>query len=265
MRQPARSLVRAARPPRIGQRHGSRRPTPRTRVSACCCPAVVYAFLAQRPRTPRGTPSAVPPGARVGPVAPAARPPSTGVVEGEESGGVADLDRVRRSLMHTRSQPQRLRGPQGEAGFTLTELMVAMIIMAVGLLSAGSLFVFSQRHALHGRTETIAVCLAEEIREKILSENFDDLKTMFDNVDTDIPESLTLPCTDWATHVHEGLGPSGRGAVQVLDETEDPEITSGMRTVVVVISWDERGETAEVSLRFSVSQVGVQSQAGGGA
>ena len=152
-----------------------------------------------------------------------------------------------------------------EAGFTLTELMVAMIIMAVGLLSAGSLFVFSQHHALHGRTETVAVCLAEEIREKMLSENFDDLKSIFDDVDTDIPESLPIPCTDWAAHVHEGLGESGRGTVQVLDYTEDPEITAGMYTIVVVIAWDERGETAQVALRFSVAQVGVQSQAGGGA
>lgn len=160
-------------------------------------------------------------------------------------------------------QRQR-RTSRSEAGFTLVELMVAMMIMAVGLLSAGSLFVFSQRHAFHGRTETMAVCLAEEIREKILSENFDDIKSIFDNADTDIPESLPLPCTDWAGHVHEGLGQSGRGTVQVLDYDEDPEITSGMRTVVIVIYWQESAETAQVQLRFSVAQVGVQSQAGGG-
>lgn len=167
--------------------------------------------------------------------------------------------------MARRQGPARLGLASTQAGFTLTELMVALVILAVGILSAGSLFVFSQAHSYHGRTETAAACLAEEIREKILSENFEDLQTMFDNVDTDIPESLTLPCTDWANHLHDGLGTGGRGTIQVRGPAEDPEVVAGMWSVVITIYWRERDATSQVTLNFAVSQVGIQSQAGGGA
>ena len=146
-----------------------------------------------------------------------------------------------------------------EAGFTLTELMVALVILAVGILSAGSLFVFSQRHAFSGRTETMAACLAEEIREKILSENFEDIQTIFDGVDTGYPETVTLPCRDWADHLTQGLGPAGRGILQVMDDGEDADIVDGMVSIVIDVSWQEGNQRPEVVLRFAVSQMGVQS------
>ena len=46
-------------------------------------------------------------------------------------------------------------------------------------------------------------------------------------------------------------------AVQILDETEDPEIVAGMVTVVITISWEEAGETQEVDMRFSISKMGI--------
>lgn len=159
--------------------------------------------------------------------------------------------------IHFHQPPPRALGP--EAGFTLTELMVALVILAVGILSAGSLFVFSQRHAFSGRTETMAACLAEEIREKILSENFEDIQTIFDGVDTKYPETVTLPCQDWANHLTQGLGPSGRGILQVMHDDEDPDITDGMLSLVIDVSWQEGNQRPEVVLRFAISQMGVQS------
>ncbi len=147
---------------------------------------------------------------------------------------------------------------QSSAGFTLTEMMVALVIMAVGILAVGRMFIFSKDHASYGRQETMAVALAEEIREKIMSDNFDDLKTIFDGIDTNSPSSLTTPCQTWANHLEENLGGvEGRGQVEVLDETEDPEIVAGMVTVVITISWMEGGHTETVDMRFSISKMGL--------
>ncbi len=143
------------------------------------------------------------------------------------------------------------------AGFTMTELLVALTILAVGILSVGRMFIFSQRHAYFGRAETTAVSLAEEIREKIMSDNYDDLISIFDGVDTDNTETITAPCQLWANHVSEQLGASGRGEVLVLDHNEDPEIFEGMLTIDIKISWDENGQTRSVDMRFATSKMGV--------
>lgn len=142
-------------------------------------------------------------------------------------------------------------------GFTLVELLVALSILSTGILSVAQLFIFSQRHAHGGRSETQATALAEEIREKVMSENFDDLVSIFDGVDTNVPSSITLPCQEWATHLEDRLGTEARGQLQVLEPFEDPEIVTGMLTVVVTVSWQESGQARSLPLRFSVAQIGV--------
>lgn len=147
--------------------------------------------------------------------------------------------------------PQRTR-----AGFTLVELMVALVLLAIGLLAVGRLLIFSQHHAYHGRSETTAVSLAEEIREKMLSENFNDLPTIFDGVDTSVPGTVPTPCQPWADHLAGELGPSGSGRIEVFGPGEDPEITDGMYSVLIEVSWDQAGETKTVDLRFATSRMG---------
>jgi len=148
--------------------------------------------------------------------------------------------------------------PRASDGFTLVEMMIALVVLAVGILGVGRLFIFSQHHAAYGREETQAVSLAEEIREKILSDNFDDLITIYDEVDTDNPSSITTPCQIWANHLADGLGGvSGRGQIQVYDESEDSEIVEGMRTIHITISWMEGGKDMAAEMRFSVSKMGI--------
>jgi len=141
-------------------------------------------------------------------------------------------------------------------GFTMVELLVALVMLSIGVLAVGRLLIFSQHHASQGRRETIAVTLAEEIREKVLSSEFIDLVATYDNVDTRLPGTVTAACAEWAAHVAEQLGSTGAGEIDVLEPSEDPEIVAGMLTMVISVSWEQDGSTRTVPLRFSICRMG---------
>jgi prepilin-type N-terminal cleavage/methylation domain-containing protein len=145
---------------------------------------------------------------------------------------------------------------RAQSGFTLVELLVAVTLLAIGILSVGQIFAVSARNASFGRAETTAVSLAREIQEKILSESVDQVMTMFNGVDTDDAGTVTIPCTAWANHLTEQLGPNGRGRIWVRDSTEDPELLQGMFSVEIEISWLRDGETVTVPIRFAITEIG---------
>jgi hypothetical protein len=103
----------------------------------------------------------------------------------------------------------------------------------------------------------MAVSLAQEIREKILSKEFDDLEALFDGVDTEVPDSITAPCQEWAAHVSAGLGPYGRGRVAILTPAEDPGIVAGMLSVAIEVAWQESGQEKAATMNFSLSRMGL--------
>jgi prepilin-type N-terminal cleavage/methylation domain-containing protein len=144
-----------------------------------------------------------------------------------------------------------------EGGFTLVELLVAVTILSIGIISVGQIFAVSSRNVSFGRTETMAVGLAREIQEKILSEAFDDVISVFDDVDTDNPGTLTNPCQVWADHLRDQLGPNGRGTIQIRTAEEDPEILAGMLSVEVDISWKVDGQSFHVPLNFAICKIGI--------
>lgn len=143
-----------------------------------------------------------------------------------------------------------------EQGFTLVELMVALMILVVGILGVGQIFAVSSRSAAMSRTETTAVSLAREIEEKILSEDVEQVATIFDGVDTSDPGSVTLPCQVWAAHVAGQLGENGRGRITVMDADSDPALLPGMFSVLVQVSWLAQGDTITVPLRFAITDIG---------
>jgi len=143
-----------------------------------------------------------------------------------------------------------------EAGFTLVELMVALMILSIGIMGIARLFVFSNQHALSGGNELEAVSLMQEIREKILSETFEDVPSIFDGVDTYYDEQIPVPCQDWAYHLESQLGSEGRGQIDIINPGEESEILTNMIGVAITISWPEKGQTHDISMRFAISKVG---------
>ena len=140
------------------------------------------------------------------------------------------------------------------AGFTLIELMIALVLLSVGVMAAAQVFAVANRHTSHAREETAGVCLAQEIREKIMSEAFEDIYSIFNNIDTNVPATVPTTAATWATHLASELGPRGRGQVSVSPPVQDATIPIGMVAVIVTISWRESSHTISLPLRFNVAK-----------
>lgn len=142
----------------------------------------------------------------------------------------------------------------GNSGFTLVELLVTVMILSIGIMGVAQVLAVAERHTAHARDETKAISLAQEIREKVMCENFDDVYSIFNGIDTDSPGSVPTVAHDWMNHIHGQLGPTGRGTVVVTTPDNDAGIAHGMRGIVVMISWNERGRTVSVPMRFAIAK-----------
>ena len=164
--------------------------------------------------------------------------------------------------MHQRTRTTRSRAPgrrvnaTGRAGFTLVELMIATFLLTVGILATVQVFAVADKHVAFARQETIATALAQEIQEKIMSETFGDIVSIFDGIDTDDPGSVSSPAQEWAQHVTDRLGAEGRGTVQVLTPDNDESLPYGSVGVTVTLSWREGTQTIELPLRFTIAKIG---------
>ncbi|MFC1573202.1 prepilin-type N-terminal cleavage/methylation domain-containing protein [Candidatus Eisenbacteria bacterium] len=71
---------------------------------------------------------------------------------------------------------------ESTSGFTIVELMVALVVLGVGICPVGSLFVFSQHHSAYSPDETVADPPTLETRVKIPNGNLHDLTTTYASI-----------------------------------------------------------------------------------
>jgi type IV pilus assembly protein PilV len=64
---------------------------------------------------------------------------------------------------------KRLASPRGERGFSLVELLFAMILLSIGLLGVASVFPLGTRFVSAGKITSTAVALAGEKMEELQS------------------------------------------------------------------------------------------------
>ncbi|GIX47669.1 MAG: hypothetical protein KatS3mg131_1880 [Candidatus Tectimicrobiota bacterium] len=117
------------------------------------------------------------------------------------------------------------------AGFTLTEVLVALVVLSLGLLGLTAMTVSTARTLAFSKQLTVATTLAEERLEAMHREPFANLT------------AERFPLEDYGTL--PGY-PQFRRQVTFVD----PGPVPGTRVVVVTVSWrQEGGEPHRVSLQ----------------
>jgi len=104
-----------------------------------------------------------------------------------------------------------------EAGFSLMEVLIAMGVMTIGLVSLAQLFALSTRANHSSKTTTFAVLLAQQKMEQLrgLTWGFDAVGLPISDVATNssiVPQAAGCP-TSSAAGVGSGLSPSSAGTI----------------------------------------------------
>lgn len=138
---------------------------------------------------------------------------------------------------------------EGQDGFSLVEMILAITLLGFAFLAMGKLMVTSSEHSKQGRHDTIALNAASEILERMRAVEFEEMKKLFDGVDTTDSASVPAQARNWARHLKQNLGPTARATIDVYDENERVELSRGLVEVDIRTSWVERG--IERSIRTS--------------
>lgn len=138
----------------------------------------------------------------------------------------------------------RMQRPFGNnAGMTLVEILVAMTIFAVGVLSLTRVMFQAMHSNMRSKHVVVATNLANQRMEQILS------STRYDNI-----TAGNFPTEDYGTI--EGGKPDYtpfRRAVAIADSV-DALGTSVMKEVTVRVEWRDNGTARNTQIRSSISR-----------
>jgi len=145
------------------------------------------------------------------------------------------------------------RETRRQSGFSLVEVLIALVIMSVGMLGIAGLYVESMQA---GRTSSFrhnAVTIASDVADRIRANpiggvDYEGVRgnnnCVLGNVDCN-PQQMAANDIDlWLTQADETL-PEGDVTI-TFDNTVNPP------TYVIEVSWDEAGETARQTFEIEI-------------
>lgn len=165
------------------------------------------------------------------------------------------------SVMNHGKRFQGTRAPGAQHGFTMVEVLVALVVLAIGLLGIAALYLDSLRAGRSAIYRTQAVNLAADVADRIRANRLGiaAYATAFADAAVAVPTcDTTAGCTAaelantdlarWKDAIAQLL-PEGQGQVAVT-----PALVAGDPSLyVVTIRWTELGQDvpAQFELRFN--------------
>jgi hypothetical protein len=143
-------------------------------------------------------------------------------------------------------------GQDGERGFSLVEVVIAIGVLAGVLLSICSMFILGGRQLKTGKTMTEATALAHDIMETFDKLSFNNLYTTFGagtgstsvSIDTNTGTNVITP---WKGEVTRKL--EGGVATARLDPVGGANFGNAIGIkMTVTVTWTELGRTQTVSM-----------------
>jgi prepilin-type N-terminal cleavage/methylation domain-containing protein len=178
---------------------------------------------------------------------------------------------------------KRNPGPRKQKGFTLIEVMIAMVVMAVGILSLASIFTQGLKSSYQSQIQYIAQQKAQEAMETIFTARDTRLLTsvQINNVSNggifmDGPQPLLAPGPDglFGTADDDANNPDtiviGPGKDNVFGTADDVTIpltpwmtrtiviapsanTPNLKTITVTINWTSEGQQFQYQISSLIS------------
>jgi len=148
--------------------------------------------------------------------------------------------------------------PVRETGFTLIEILVAIVILTVGLLAVAKMQVSAIQGNYFSNSATTALNLAQAKMEDLLSRSFTDTDlvdtqpgnngnltsiTVFDHEETDSGNPTNID--DGGNHNPQGIF---RRVWNVADYTPPTEIKPITKTITIIVTWTKGANTHSVNL-----------------
>ena len=143
--------------------------------------------------------------------------------------------------MRIRSRIGIRRG--GQAGFSMIEVLIALVVLAFGLLGLALMQTLNLRYTQSAQQRTLAVNLANQLLDTMRTnrsqltayamgeEDFATVDDFKGGCATFDPATASKNVERWQCEVKEALGPDAYAVVDV----------SGAPTVSVTVVWSERG------------------------
>lgn len=148
-----------------------------------------------------------------------------------------------------------LRGPGRASGFSLIEVLIALVVLAIGLLGLGLLQTLNLRYTQSANQRTVATTLAGELLDTI-------------RTNRSMAGAYAMTAADFATKPDRGTGcgsianlnasaNAARWRCEVMEKLGDGASavvdTGSLPQISVSISWDDLpGETASVTLETTL-------------
>ena len=128
-------------------------------------------------------------------------------------------------------------------GFTLIEVLIAMVVFAIGMLALAAMFVTQARSNVAARGFTAAVNLGQEVHERLRSEPFASGQLA---AGAHIPDGAFLP-----VNPVDEMGTAGGAFPTIYTrawDVQDGVPAPGPRTLPVTVVWtDEQGASHTVT------------------
>lgn len=145
-----------------------------------------------------------------------------------------------------------------QSGFTLLEVLVAMVVLSIGLLGLAGLMASSMRNNQSAYQRTQATWLAYDVLDRMRANRAVALTERYDiPLATALSNSAGLAkqdIDDWKATLARAL-PAGDGSV---------DVNPGTRAVTIIIQWNDSrgtgGDTADKRIGNSVQEFQVDTQ-----
>jgi prepilin-type N-terminal cleavage/methylation domain-containing protein len=142
----------------------------------------------------------------------------------------------------------------GENGFTLIEVLIAIVILTVGLLAVGTMQISAIRGNFMGGNTSVALSLASEKMEDLLNSDFNDppgVQKLTDRISSNNGNLSTFAAgsTDWEENVSEDGVVVGTGGFyrRIWNIANVPSVAPTTKSVVVTVTWENNRHRVSIA------------------